>query len=41
MLLKGEVRDGQHVVVDYQGGEALTFVAAAPAPKEAAVGAGR
>ena len=31
----------QHVRVDYQGGEGLTFVAGAKAPKEEAVGAGR
>jgi len=41
MLLKGEVRDGQHVVVDYQGGEGLTFTTKAGAPKEEAVGAGK
>ena len=41
LLLKGEVRDGQHVVVDYQGGEGLTFTAKDAVRKEEAVGAGR
>jgi ATP-dependent Clp protease ATP-binding subunit ClpB len=35
MLLKGEVRDGQTVVVDYQGGEGLTFTTRQGEPKEA------
>ncbi|HEX5271484.1 MAG TPA: AAA family ATPase, partial [Gemmataceae bacterium] len=41
LLLKGEVRDGQHVVADYQGGEGLTFTTGQAAPKEEAVGAGK
>jgi ATP-dependent Clp protease ATP-binding subunit ClpB len=41
MLLKGEVRDGQHVVVDYQGGEALTFRPGQAAPQGEPVGAGK
>jgi ATP-dependent Clp protease ATP-binding subunit ClpB len=41
LLLRGEVRDGQHVVVDYQGGDALTFTAKQEAPREKAVGAGK
>jgi ATP-dependent Clp protease ATP-binding subunit ClpB len=41
MLLKGEVRDGQHVVVDYQGGDALTFTPRQGAPREASIGTGK
>jgi ATP-dependent Clp protease ATP-binding subunit ClpB len=41
LLLKGEVRDGQHVVVDYQGGDHLTFTPRQGAPREQAVGAGK
>ncbi len=41
LLLKGEVRDGQHVVADYRGGEGLTFTAAKPAPKGEPVGAAK
>src|SRR5206468_12189328 len=41
LLLKGEVRDGQHVVVDYQGGDHLTFTPRQGAPQEEAVGAGK
>jgi ATP-dependent Clp protease ATP-binding subunit ClpB len=40
LLLKGEVRDGQHVVVDYKGGDHLTFTPRQGAPQEA-VGAGK
>jgi ATP-dependent Clp protease ATP-binding subunit ClpB len=39
LLLKGEVRDGQHVVVDYPGGEGPTFTTKQEAPKEEVVGA--
>jgi ATP-dependent Clp protease ATP-binding subunit ClpB len=41
LLLKGDIRDGQHVVVDYQGGDHLTFTPRQAAPKEEAVGAGK
>jgi ATP-dependent Clp protease ATP-binding subunit ClpB len=41
LLLKGEVRDGQTVVVDYKGGDALTFTPRQAAPKEEAVAAGK
>jgi ATP-dependent Clp protease ATP-binding subunit ClpB len=38
MLLKGEVRDGQHVLANYEGGDALTFTSRQGAPQEEAVG---
>ena len=41
LLLKGDVRDGQHVVIDYKGGDHLTFTPRQGAPREEAVGAGR
>jgi ATP-dependent Clp protease ATP-binding subunit ClpB len=41
MLLKGEVRDGQHVLADYRGGEGLTFKTGLPARKEEPVGAAK
>ncbi len=41
LLLKGEVRDGQHVVADYKGGEGLTFTTGKPATKEQPIGAGK
>jgi ATP-dependent Clp protease ATP-binding subunit ClpB len=40
LLLKGEVRDGQHVLIDYKGGDELTFTPRQTAPKEKVVGAG-
>ena len=38
--LKGEVRDGQHVVIDYRG-DGLTFTPRQGPPQEEAVGAAR
>jgi ATP-dependent Clp protease ATP-binding subunit ClpB len=40
LILQGEVRDGQHVVVDYDGAQGrLTFEARSEAPQEEPVGA--
>jgi ATP-dependent Clp protease ATP-binding subunit ClpB len=41
MLLEGKVRDGQHVVVDYQEGDRLTFTPQQGVPEKEAVGAGK
>jgi ATP-dependent Clp protease ATP-binding subunit ClpB len=41
LLLKGDVRDGQHVVADYKGGEGLTFKTGQPAAREKPVGAAK